>query len=84
MGGNIAGRTMNWFTINENLSRAVTAGELIDTSEISAVCFDEDVNLTCGNLSFTFPLTAGTPMGIDYTVDTISIDVAANMFAMGR
>lgn len=79
----ITGQTQPWFTINETLSGAQTAGTPIDVSKITAVAFDVDVNLTIGSLGTAFSLTAGVPIGIDSSTSSISIDVNAFMFAMG-
>ena len=79
----IAGTVQPWFTINEALSESVTASTDIDVSHISAVAFSVDVEVTIGSLGTAFPLTAGTPMGIDSSTKTIQTDVDAFMFAMG-
>ena len=83
MPASITGRVQPWFTINEALSESVTASTDIDVSRISAVAFSVDVEVTIGSLGTAFPLTAGTPMGIDSSTKTIQTDVDAFMFAMG-
>ena len=82
MAASTTGRVMNWFTISEELSRTVTAGEEIDVTDISAVAFDNDVAVTIGTLTTPFELPAGTPLGVDVRTTTISVDVASFMFAM--
>ncbi|MFA6692029.1 MAG: hypothetical protein WCR98_08635 [Saccharofermentanales bacterium] len=83
MPASITGRVQPWFTINEALSDSVTASTNIDVSNISAVAFSVDVEVTIGSLSTAFPLTAGTPLGIDSSTEKIQTDVDAFMFAMG-
>ena len=82
MAASTVGRVMNWFTISEELSRPVTAGEVISTSKIAAVSFDMDVNVTIGDLGAAFSLPEGSALGIDVRTTKISIDVDAMMFAM--
>jgi hypothetical protein len=77
------GNEFPWFTINEYLSKSITAGSAIDVSNISAVSFNMDVNLTVGSLATPFRVISGTPIGIDSSTHTIQIDVNAFMFAMG-
>ena len=85
MAGNITGNVMNWFTVNPEKSLdSAPAGTDIDVSDISAVAFNEQVNITFGAMTAAFELPAFTPIGIDYTVDTIQIDTACTMFAMGN
>ena len=83
MPASIQGKTQPWFTINELLSGAVTASTPIDVSKLTAVAFDVDVAITIGALTTPFTLTAGTPMGMDSSTDTVQVDVDAFMFAMG-
>ena len=83
MPGAITGQTQPWFTINEHLSKDVTASTDIDVEKITAVAFDVNVRITIGALTTAFPLGAGMPLGIDTSTSVISVDVDAFMFAMG-
>ena len=83
MPASITGKTQPWFTINEFLSKSVIASTSIDVANIAAVAFNADVNITIGSLSSTFYLAEGTPLGIDSSTSTISVDTDAFMFAMG-
>ena len=83
MAGSVLGRMQPWFTINEFLSKDVTASTSIDVTKITAVCFDSDVEITIGGLGTAFSLTSGTPLGIDNTTASISVDADCFMFAMG-
>ena len=83
MPGSIQGKTQPWFTINELLSKPVTASTNIDVDKITAVAFDVDVNITIGVLGTAFPLAAGVPMGMDSSTSIIQVSADAFMFAMG-
>ena len=83
MPGAIQGKTQPWFTINEHLSKAVTAGTAIDVDRITAVAFDADVDISIGSLATAFTLPKGTPMGIDSGTSRIKVSAGAFMFAMG-
>ena len=83
MPASIVGSVQPWFTINENLSKSVTASTPIDITGITAVAFDVGVNITIGSLSTAFYLAEGTPLGIDSSTSTIEVDANAFMFAMG-
>ena len=83
MPGAITGKTQPWFTINEHLSQAVTAGDSLSTEYITAVAFDVDVNITIGSMPTPFALQAGVPLGIDTSTQAVSVDNDAFMFAMG-
>jgi len=84
MAAAVNGVSQNWFTVAEELSRSVTSNEVIDVSEIAAVCFNNDVTLTIGSCSEAFILTGGVPLGIDYKTETISVLENEYMFAMRR
>jgi hypothetical protein len=79
----IQGQTQGWFTINEFLSKDVSANTDIDVDRITAVSFSEDVNIKIGSLATLFSLPAGVSMGIDSSTSVIQVDAAAFMFAMG-
>ena len=83
MPGSIQGKIQPWFTINEHLSKAVTASTAQSVENITAVAFDVDVDITLGSLATAFSLSAGTPLGIDSSTHNITINVDAFMFAMG-
>ena len=83
MPGAIQGKTQPWFTINEHLSKEVSAGADVDVERITAVAFDVDVNITVGTLTSAFALPAGVALGMDSSTASFSVDVTAFMFAMG-
>ena len=83
MPGAIHGKSMPWFTINEHLSMPAIANKPIDTTHITAVCFNVDVHITIGAMSESFELPKGTPMGIDTSTDTIKVGADCFIFCMG-
>ena len=90
MAGYVDGHVTNWFTPNEELSKAVSSGVAIDTYGISAVYFTDGtgaataVGVTIGSFGTPFPLEAGVALGIDGSTETITFDADGIMFAMGR
>ena len=83
MPGSITGQTQPWFTVNEHLSKNISSGEVIEVGSITAVSFDEEVNITIGSLGTPFNIPVGTALGIDTSTSQFSIDTDAFMFAMG-
>ena len=83
MPGAIQGKSQPWFTINEYLSKDVSANVAVNVERITAVAFDADANITIGGLTKAFSLPKGVPMGMDSGTMTFKIDTAAFMFAMG-
>jgi len=84
MSGQIHGQTMPDFTVNEALSKSVTAGEQLNANTYSAIAFDADVSLTIGALSTGFQLKAFQPMRLDSSTQDFSADTSCFMFAMGK
>lgn len=84
MATSILGKTQGWFSIDEDLSQSITANTLSPCNDKIAVAFDKDVTLTLGTMSFGFELAAYTPLALDDKTVTLSINVDANMFAMGH
>lgn len=60
---------------------AVAAGDL-DTSDISAIMFSTNQDITIGSGSLAFPWPAGIPFGISGEIKKINVSVGGNAAVM--